>query len=114
MGWNSWNKFGGSITDTLVRGIADAMVSTGMQAAGYQYINIDDMWQASSRDSSGNIAPDGTKFPNGMKALLTTYIVRTELGLYSDRGTKTCAGKPGSYSYETKDAQTTRRGAWTT
>ena len=53
MGWNSWNKFGGSITDTLVRGIADAMVSTGMQAAGYQYINIDDMWQASSRDSSG-------------------------------------------------------------
>jgi alpha-galactosidase len=107
MGWNSWNKFGGSITDTLVRGIADAMVSTGMQAAGYQYINIDDMWQASSRDSSGNIVPDGTKFPNGMKAL-ADYVhgKGLKLGLYSDRGTKTCAGKPGSYSYETKDAQT--------
>ena len=107
MGWNSWNKFGGSITDTLVRGIADAMVSTGMQAAGYQYINIDDMWQASSRDSSGNIAPDGTKFPNGMKALADyVHSKGLKLGLYSDRGTKTCAGKPGSYSYETKDAQT--------
>jgi len=107
MGWNSWNKFGGSITDTLVRGIADAMVSTGMQAAGYQYINIDDMWQASSRDSSGNIAPDSTKFPNGMKALADyVHSKGLKLGLYSDRGTKTCAGKPGSYSYETKDAQT--------
>jgi galactosylceramidase len=107
MGWNSWNKFGGSITDTLVRGIADAMVSSGMQAAGYQYINIDDMWQASSRDSSGNIAPDSSKFPNGMKAL-ADYVhgKGLKLGLYSDRGTKTCAGRPGSYSYETKDAQT--------
>lgn len=107
MGWNSWNKFGGGITDTLVRGIADALVSTGMQAAGYQYINIDDMWQASSRDSSGNIAPDSTKFPNGMKALADyVHSKGLKLGLYSDRGTKTCAGKPGSYSYETKDAQT--------
>jgi len=107
MGWNSWNKFGGSVTDTLVRGIADAMVSSGMQAVGYQYINIDDMWQASNRDSSGNIVPDNTKFPNGMKAL-ADYVhgKGLKLGLYSDRGTKTCAGKPGSYSYEAKDAQT--------
>jgi alpha-galactosidase len=75
MGWNSWNKFGGSITDTLVRGIADAMVSSGMQAAGYQYINIDDMWQASSRDSSGNIVFDSSKFPNGMKAV-ADYVLR--------------------------------------
>ena len=107
MGWNSWNKFGGGVTDTLVRGIADAIVSSGMQAVGYQYINIDDMWQASNRDSSGNIVPDSTKFPNGMKAL-ADYVhgKGLKLGLYSDRGTKTCAGKPGSYSYETKDAQT--------
>jgi len=107
MGWSSWNKFGGGITDTLVRGIADALVSSGMQAAGYQYINIDDMWQASSRDSSGNIAPDSRKFPNGMKAV-ADYVhgKGLKLGLYSDRGTKTCAGLPGSYNYETKDAQT--------
>jgi Alpha-galactosidase len=105
MGWNSWNKFGGSVTDALVRGIADAMVSSGMQAVGYQYINIDDMWQ-SSRDSSGNIVPNASKFPNGMKALADyVHSKGLKLGLYSDRGTKTCAGVPGSYSYETKDAQ---------
>jgi alpha-galactosidase len=107
MGWNSWNKFAGNITDTLVRGIADAMVSTGMQAAGYQFINIDDMWQAANRDSSGNIVPDGTKFPNGMKALADyVHSKGLKLGVYSDRGTKTCSGRPGSYSYEAKDAQT--------
>jgi alpha-galactosidase len=105
MGWNSWNKFGGSITDALVRGIADAMVSSGMQAVGYQYINIDDMWQ-SSRDASSNIVPNSTKFPNGMKALADyVHSKGLKLGLYSDRGTKTCSGAPGSYSYEAKDAQ---------
>jgi len=105
MGWNSWNKFGGGVTDTLVRGIADAMVSSGMQAVGYQYINIDDMWQ-SSRDASGNIVPNASKFPNGMKALADyVHSKGLKLGLYSDRGTKTCAGVPGSYGYETKDAQ---------
>lgn len=42
MGWNSWNKFAGRITDQDVRGVADAMVSSGMKQAGYIYINIDD------------------------------------------------------------------------
>jgi alpha-galactosidase len=107
MGWNSWNKFAGNITDSLVRAIADAMVSSGMQAAGYQFINIDDAWQASSRDASGNIVPDSRKFPNGMKAL-ADYVhgKGLKLGLYSDRGTATCSGYPGSYGYETRDAQT--------
>jgi alpha-galactosidase len=41
MGWNSWNKFRTKIDDRTVREIADAMVSTGMRAAGYVYINID-------------------------------------------------------------------------
>jgi len=71
------------------------MVSSGMQTAGYQYINIDDMWQ-SSRDSSGNIVPDSSKFPNGMKAL-ADYVhgKGLKLGLYSDRGTKTLCRPPG-------------------
>lgn len=47
MGWNSWNKFGCNINDALIRATVDAMVSSGMQAAGYQYINIDDCWSGS-------------------------------------------------------------------
>src|SRR5205814_7591642 len=47
MGWNSWNKFGCNVSDKLIREMADAMVSSGMKAAGYQYVNIDDCWQVS-------------------------------------------------------------------
>jgi alpha-galactosidase len=78
-----------------------------MQAVGYQYINIDDMWQASNRDSSGNIMPNSSKFPNGMKAVADyVHSKGLKLGLYSDRGTATCAGLPGSYGHETQDAKT--------
>ena len=44
MGWNSWNKFACNINATFIKQIADAMVSSGMKAAGYQYVNIDDCW----------------------------------------------------------------------
>src|SRR6266852_2451758 len=68
MGWNSWNKFGCNVSDKLIREMADAMVSSGMQAAGYQYVNIDDCWQV-SRDVSGTIIADPVRFPSGIKAL---------------------------------------------
>ena len=45
MGWNSWNKFASRVDDAAVRGMADAMVSSGMKDAGYVYINIDDTWE---------------------------------------------------------------------
>ena len=66
MGWNSWNKFQRLVTDKLVRETADAMASNGMKDAGYQYINIDDTWEA-GRDAQGNIQTN-EKFPD-MKAL---------------------------------------------
>src|SRR4051812_8217814 len=71
MGWSSWNLYGDVISETKIKQMADAMVSSGMQTAGYQYINIDEGWwtqQASpnngGRDASGNIMPDLAKFPN--------------------------------------------------
>jgi alpha-galactosidase len=103
MGWNSWNKFQGSIDDKTVREIADAMVRTGMKDAGYHYLNIDDTWQG-ERDAQGNIHPN-KKFPD-MKAL-ADYVHEKGLlfGLYSSPGPKTCAGYEGSYGHEAQDAQ---------
>src|SRR5437773_177956 len=66
MGWNSWNKFRGRVNDAAVRGMADAMVKSGMKDAGYLYINIDDTWEG-TRDEKGNIRAN-SKFPD-MKAL---------------------------------------------
>ncbi len=36
-GWNSWNHFGCGVSESLVRQTADAMVASGLAAAGYQY-----------------------------------------------------------------------------
>ncbi|KJY25574.1 hypothetical protein VR45_39045, partial [Streptomyces sp. NRRL S-495] len=41
MGWNSWNKFGCNINETLIRETADALVANGLDRAGYQYVNLD-------------------------------------------------------------------------
>lgn len=107
MGWNSWNKFAcDGINETVLRGVADAMVSSGMKAAGYEYIVIDDCWQI-GRDSIGNIIPDPKKFPSGIKAL-AGYIHSKGLkfGIYSCAGRLTCGGRPGSRGYEFQDART--------
>ncbi|HET6569742.1 MAG TPA: glycoside hydrolase family 27 protein [Rhodothermales bacterium] len=106
MGWNSWNKFAcDGLNEQVVRETADAMVSTGMKDAGYEYIVLDDCWQV-SRDSAGNIVPDAQKFPHGIEAL-ADYIHSKGLkfGLYSDAGRKTCQGRPGGRGYEYQDAR---------
>ena len=54
MGWNSWNKFGCNVSEQLLMEAADAMVSSGMKDAGYEYIVVDDCWQV-DRDADGNI-----------------------------------------------------------
>jgi alpha-galactosidase len=105
MGWNSWNKFGCNVSEDLIRQMADAMVKSGMKDAGYQYIVIDDCWQT-SRDKDGNIVADPARFPSGMKALVDyVHGKGLKFGLYSDAGTKTCAGRPGSRGYEFQDAR---------
>jgi alpha-galactosidase len=105
MGWNSWNKFGCNINEGVIRQTADAMVNSGMKDAGYQYVVIDDCWQV-ARDALGNIIADSKTFPSGIKAL-ADYIHSKGLkfGIYSDAGTKTCQGRPGSWGYEFQDAR---------
>lgn len=104
MGWSSWNKFQGNINEEIIVGIADALVSSGLRDAGYTYLNIDDCWHG-ERDMNGFIQPDPQKFPKGMKWLAEyVHAHGLKLGIYSDAGTETCAGKPGSLGHEYQDA----------
>lgn len=106
MGWNSWNKFGCDVSEQLIRETADAMVSSGMQAAGYQYVNIDDCWQV-SRASDGTIVADPARFPSGIKALADyVHSKGLKLGVYTDAGRLTCQKRPGSFDHELQDAKT--------
>jgi alpha-galactosidase len=104
MGWNSWNTFGCEIDEALIRETADAMVASGMRDAGYVYVNLDDCWHG-ERDSLGFIQSDPARFPSGMKAL-ADYVhgLGLKIGIYSDAGARTCAGRPGSQGYEFQDA----------
>ncbi len=104
MGWNSWNKFAGRVTAEDVKGMADAMVSSGMSKVGYVYVNIDDTWEGQGRDANGNMTTN-SKFPD-MKGLADyVHSKGLKIGIYSGPGPKTCAGYEGSYGHEEQDAK---------
>jgi alpha-galactosidase len=109
MGWNSWNKFACDVNEQTVRDKADAMVSSGMRDAGYQYVVIDDCWHG-PRDANGFITADAKKFPSGIKVLADYVHSRgLKFGIYSDAGRLTCGGRPGSQGHEYQDALTYAR-----
>ena len=76
-----------------------------MKDAGYEFIVIDDCWQV-GRDAAGNILADPKTYPSGIKALADyVHSKGLKFGIYTDAGTKTCAGRPGSMGHEYQDAR---------
>jgi alpha-galactosidase len=113
MGWNDWNSFGCNVSETLIKQTADAIVSKGLAAVGYQYVVVDDCWFDPNRDSSGNLQANSSRFPSGMKAL-GDYLHGKGLkfGIYQVPTQKTCAqgtgaypGATGSQGHESQDAR---------
>jgi len=106
MGWNSWHHFGCNVSEALVRDTADALATSGLREAGYDYVVIDDCWQV-GRATDGTIQADPVRFPSGMTALAAYVHARgLKFGLYSDVGAKTCQGRPGGLGHEAQDAAT--------
>jgi alpha-galactosidase len=113
MGWNTWNTFGCNINETLIRQMADAMVSSGMRDAGYQYVVVDDCWFNPNRDAAGNLQGDPVRFPSGMRALGDYIHARgLKFGIYQGPLDQTCAqyfdsypGATGSLGHEAQDAR---------
>ncbi len=102
LGWNSWNAWGTSVDDGKVRAAAEALLSSGLAAHGFQYVNIDDAWEG-PRDADGRITSN-EKFPD-MRALADhVHGLGLKLGIYSSPGRATCAGFPGSLGHEAQDA----------
>ena len=105
MGWNSWNTFYDQYDEALIRDIADTMVSSGLARLGYQYLIIDDCWAERERDAQGNLRPDSRKFPQGLKPVIDyVHSLGLKFGIYSCCGVRTCAGYPGSFEHECRDA----------
>lgn len=104
MGWNSWNAFGSNVDERSVMETADSLAESGLSAAGYEYVVIDDCWQG-GRNADGYLFEDAKRFPGGMRRL-SDYIHSKGLkfGIYSCAGERTCAGQPGSHRHEELDA----------
>ena len=94
MGWEAWNYAGVSCSATnevVLRQMADAMVSSGMRDAGYEYIRIDECWTGGRDPQTGRVFENKKRFPSGMKALADYVHARgLKLGIYTDVGRKTC------------------------
>ncbi len=41
MGYNSWYDVMGTIDEKVIKETTDALISTGLAAVGYKYINLD-------------------------------------------------------------------------
>ena len=107
MGFNDWNAFGCNVSEELITATADLFVSSGLKAAGYEYVNIDDCWMTRERGADGRLVADPVKFPRGMKWLADyVHSKGLKIGIYESAGTQTCAGFPGSLGHEEIDAQT--------
>ncbi|KPJ03256.1 Alpha-N-acetylgalactosaminidase [Papilio xuthus] len=117
MGWLTWERFRcitdckaypqECISEALIKRTADIMVKEGYQAAGYNYIAIDDCWLERERDANNRMVADRHRFPSGMKALADYVHERgLKFGIYQDYGTMTCAGYPGVLGYEEIDVKT--------
>lgn len=83
MGLSTWSVFRKDVNETLVRQLADAMVSSGMAAAGYTYLLVDDGWEGNgerctgclpNRDRNGRLVVDPTKFPTGNMSSTAAYV----------------------------------------
>jgi alpha-galactosidase len=107
MGFNDWANYQCDINQQLFTSTADALVAKGLAKLGYKYVNIDDCWMSAARDAQGDLVPDPTLFPNGMKWLGDYLHARgLKFGIYEDAGYETCTGKPGMYGHFQQDADT--------
>jgi alpha-galactosidase len=97
MGYNTWYQFGAGATERAVLRQATYLVSSGLAAAGYGTVNLDDGWMASSRASDGSLTWDPARFPDGIPWLASQiHALGLKFGIYAAIGTRTCQGLPGS------------------
>lgn len=116
MGFNTWNYFGcNGINETNVFNVAKSLVQThpanwegkviSLKDVGYKYVNLDDCWE-SSRDGQGNPRWDTRLFPKGFPWLCDTVEkMGLKMGIYTDCGTATCAGRFGTLDHDRQDAE---------
>ncbi len=124
MGWSGWSFLRLGADSSQVEGEARALVSTGLAAAGYRYVNIDDGWyqcpgpQGPNVDGYGRWVVNSANYPsvgsrNGIQAL-AAYVhgLGLKFGIYETAGISSQAVARNTpilgTSYTAKDIATTK------
>jgi len=106
MGFDPYNTFGTVFDQHVIVAIVRAMARSGMRAAGYRYVILDDGWQG-RRTSSGTLTADPRRFPCGIKRLAEfVHGEGFDFGIYTTPALRSCGGRPGSADHEKADART--------
>jgi alpha-galactosidase len=98
MAWSSWSFLRLGANAAQVKGEAKALVSTGLAAAGYHYVNLDDGWyqcpgsQGPNVDANGRWVVNAANYPsvgsqNGIQALAAyVHSLGLKFGIYETAG----------------------------
>lgn len=106
MGFNTWNLYYCSVNAEILINTAKAIKRTGLQAAGYEYVNSDDCWMLAERTADGRQIADPSKFPNGFQAVTEViHSLGLKAGIYTAKGTHTCQRRAASCGHEATDAK---------
>ncbi len=138
LGWNTWctwssckqdakmwpnltHAYHDVCTEEMVKDVAQSMIDQGLLAAGYNRVNLDDCWEATSRAEDGSMRADPDRFPSGTLKELADWLHDKGFlfGMYTSIGYQTCStggrtipgvpdarGVNGSYGYYDQDART--------
>lgn len=100
MGWNPWNAFRTEVDEGKIMANADKIKRSGLAAAGYRYINLDDGWWL-KRGADGrmiirtSIFPSAAIGPDGQTSFrpLTDrlHAMGFKVGIYTDSGKNSCS-----------------------
>lgn len=108
MGWNPYYAGLGADDEATFEAVAGALISTGLQQAGYRIFWLDFGWASGARDSSGNLTVSPSRWPDGMAGFVAWLHQHGLLaGIYTDAGATGCNGQGvGSYGHYQQDANT--------
>ena len=99
--WLSFNDWVGNYNYGYITNLAVQWRTNGMQSAGFDTFQLDDGWQASMRDGSGNLQANPTTMTNGGIPALVTYLHGlgykvTIYTSYAPSNAMTCLNNPGT------------------
>ena len=91
MGWSSWYAAGSWVSEEVVKTNAEFLLSSGLAAKGYRYVNVDEGWLLGRDNQTSMLYEDRTRFPSGMQGLgAWLHGKGLRYGLYTSRGTCQC------------------------